>query len=209
MIEQKMLEDVTGEGAMRLEEAIRRKRARLDDESGRADVAMETAARIHIRPVQYGGSSSSLEVRLEPSRRREDEEQFGGDVVRARLQDPRGVVRTAEQARLQPREELEAALDSICKHVKELGALHVAESDVGEIFLHGRGTWLRQLVDRSAGRRYIAERPELVIGSPPSRRHSPWIKDEREARIQRIKQSVENTFSMNIHGELPRGTWTA
>ena len=32
-----------------------------------------------------------------------------------------------------------------------------------------------------------AERPELVIGSPPSRRHSPWIKDEREARIQGIK----------------------
>ena len=26
-----------------------------------------------------------------------------------------------------------------------------------------------------------AERPELVIGSPPSRRHSPWIKVEREA----------------------------
>ena len=32
-----------------------------------------------------------------------------------------------------------------------------------------------------------AERPELVIGSPPSRRHSPWIKDEREARLQGIK----------------------
>ena len=43
--EQKMLEDVTGEGAMRLEEAIRRRRARPDDESGRADVAMETAAK--------------------------------------------------------------------------------------------------------------------------------------------------------------------
>ena len=51
-IEQKMREDVTGEGAMRLEEAIRRKRARLDDESGRADVAMEVAARNPIRPVQ-------------------------------------------------------------------------------------------------------------------------------------------------------------
>ena len=44
-IEQKMLEGVTGAGAMRLEEAIRRKRARPDDESGRADVAMEVAAR--------------------------------------------------------------------------------------------------------------------------------------------------------------------
>ena len=44
-IEQKMLEDVTGEGAMRLEEAIKRKCARPDDESGRADVAMEVAAR--------------------------------------------------------------------------------------------------------------------------------------------------------------------
>ena len=28
--------------------------------------------------------------------------------------------RTAEEARLQPREELEAAVDSICKHVKDL-----------------------------------------------------------------------------------------
>ena len=141
-IEQKMLEDVTGEGAMRLEEAIRRKCARPDDESGRADVAMEVAARSPIRPVQYGGSSSSWEVRPEPSRRREAEEQLGGDVVRARLQNPQGVVRTAEQARLQPREELEAALDSICKYVKELGALHVAESDVGEIFLPGRSAKL-------------------------------------------------------------------
>ena len=42
-IEQKML-DVRGEVAMRLEEATRRKRARPDDESGRADVAMEVAA---------------------------------------------------------------------------------------------------------------------------------------------------------------------
>ena len=58
-MEQKMLEDVTGEGAMRLEEASRRKRARPDDESGRADVAMEVTARNPIRPVQYGGSSSS------------------------------------------------------------------------------------------------------------------------------------------------------
>ena len=61
-------------------------------------------------------------MRPEPSRRREAEEQLGGDVVRARLQNPQGVVRSAEQARLQPREELEAALDSICKHVKGLGA---------------------------------------------------------------------------------------
>ena len=55
-----------------------RKRARLDDESGRADVAMEVAARNPIRLVQYGGSSSSWEVRPEPSRRREAEEQLGG-----------------------------------------------------------------------------------------------------------------------------------
>ena len=140
-IEQKMPEDVTEE-AMRLEEAIRRKRARPDDESGREDVAMEVAARNPIRPVQHGGSSSSWKVRPEPSRRREAEEQLGGDVVRARLQDPWGVVRIAEEVRLQPREELEAAVDSICKHVKELGALHVAESDVGEIFLPGRSAEL-------------------------------------------------------------------
>ena len=36
-------------------------------------------------------------------------------------------MRTAEEARLQSREELEAAVDSMCKHAKELGALHVAE----------------------------------------------------------------------------------
>ena len=207
-IEKKMLEDVRGEGAVRLEEAIRRKRARPDDESGRADVAMEVAARNPIRPVQCGGSSSSLEARPEPSRRREAEEQLGGDVVRARFQDPHGVVRTAEQAQLQPREELEAALDSICKHVKELGALHVADSDVGEIFLPGRSAKLESafselpgaVVDfrfgwdlaSTAGRQECwktlhAERPELVIGSLPSRRHSPWIKDEREARIKAIK----------------------
>ena len=72
-IERKMLEDVTGEGAMRLEEATRRKRARLHDESGRADVAIETAAMNPIRLVQYGGSSSSWEVRPEPSRHREAE----------------------------------------------------------------------------------------------------------------------------------------
>ena len=203
-----MLEDVTGEGSMRLEEAIRRKRARLNDESGRRDVAMEVAARNPIRPVQYGGSSSPWEVRPEPSRCRDAEEQLGGDVVRARLQDPQGVVRTAEEARLKPREELEAAVDSICKHIKELEALHVAESDVGEMFLPGRsaklGSAFRELLGAVVDLRYgwdlasaagrqecfrtlHAERPELVIGSPPSRRHSPWIKDEREARVQVIR----------------------
>ena len=144
-------------------------------------------------------------MRPEPSRRRDAEEQLGGDVVRARLQDPQGVVRTVEEARLQPREELEAAVDSICKHAKELGVLHVAESDVGEIFLPGRsaklGSAFNELPDvvvelrcgwdlaSAAGRQECwrmlhAERPELVIGSPPSRRHSPWIKDERDARLQ-------------------------
>ena len=33
-------------------------------------------------------------------------------------------------------------MDSICKHVEELGALHVAESDVGEIILPGRSAKL-------------------------------------------------------------------
>ena len=89
-IEQKMLEDTTGEGAIRHEEAIRRKRARPDDEGGRPDVEMEGAARPPVRPVRYGGSSSSWEVRPELSRRRDAEEQLGGDVVRARLQDPQG-----------------------------------------------------------------------------------------------------------------------
>ena len=65
-IEQKMLEDVTREGAVRLEGAIRRKRARPDDESGRADVAMEMAARIQfvlfnmVVPVRRGRRDQSL-----------------------------------------------------------------------------------------------------------------------------------------------------
>ena len=103
------------------------------------------------------------------------------------------VVRTAEEARLQPREELEAAVDSFCKHVKELGALHVAESHIGEIFLPGRSTKLGSafselpgaVVDlrygwdlaSAAGRQECwktlhAERPELVIGSPHVKRDS-------------------------------------
>ena len=154
-IEQKMLEDVTGEGAMRLEGAIRRKRERPDDGSGRADVGMEVAARNPIRLVQYGSSSSSWEVRPEPSRRRDTEEQLGGDVVRARLQDPQGAVRSPEEARLQLREELEAAVGSICKHVKELGALHVAESfselPGAPLDFRYDGTWPWRPVDRSAG----------------------------------------------------------
>ena len=116
----------------------RRKRARPDDEGGRPDVEMEGAARPPVRPFRHGGSSSSWEVRPELSQRRDAEEQLGGDVVRARLQYPQGVVRSAEEARLQSREELEAAVDSIYQHAKELGALHVPEADVGEIFLPGR-----------------------------------------------------------------------
>ena len=116
-----MLEDVTGEGAMRTEEAIRRKRATPDDESGRPHVAMEVAARNPNRPFQYGGSSSSWEVRPEPSRRRDAEEQLGGDVVRERLQDPQAL---CEQER---RRGYSLVRSSICKHGRELGALHVAE----------------------------------------------------------------------------------
>ena len=136
-------------------------------------------------------------MRPEPSRRREAEEQLGGDVVRARLQDPQGVVRTAEEARLQPREELEAAVDCMWQNRMS-----------GRFFLPGRSAKLGSafseipgaVVDlrygwdlaSAAGRQECwktlhAERPELVIGSPPSRRHSPWIKDEREARLQGIK----------------------
>ena len=132
-----------------------------------------------VVPVRRG------RVRPEPSRRRDLEEQLGGDVVRARLQDPQDLVRTAEEARLQPREELEAAVDSICKHARELGALHVAEPDVGEICLPGRSAKLVSafselpgaVVDlrygwdlaSAAGRQecwrtLLAERPELVIG---------------------------------------------
>ena len=60
-------------------------------------------------------------------------------------------MRTAEQARLYPREELEAALDSICKHVKELGSLHVAESDVGEMFMPGRSATLGSALSELTG----------------------------------------------------------
>ena len=71
------------------------------------------------------------------------------------------------------------------------------------------GTWPRRPVDRSAGGRLHAERPQLVIGSPPSRMHSPWIEDEREARLQGIKRAVYRwqtelgvtLSSTNIHEE--------
>ena len=117
-------------------------------------------------------------------------------------------MRSAEEARLQSREELEAAADSFCKHAKELGALHVAEADVGEIFLPGRSAKLESAFSELSGavvdlrygwdmasaagrqecrRTLHAERRELVIGSPPSGRHSPWVKDEREARLQEVK----------------------
>ena len=87
-IEQRMLEDTTGEGAIRIEEANRRKRARPDDEGGRPDVEMVEAA---TTPVQYGGSSSSQEERPGfPRRKNVEGEQLGGDVVRAKLRDPQG-----------------------------------------------------------------------------------------------------------------------
>ena len=164
---------------------------------------MEVAARNPICPVQYGGSSTARDVRPEPSRRREAEEQLGGDVFRARLQDPEGVVRTAEEALQQPREELEYAVDSICKHIKELGALQIqmserfscqdvrrssgAYSASSQVRLWTCGmvkTWPRRMV---AGRRYMQSVLKLVIGSPPSGKHPPWIKDEREAPLQGIK----------------------
>ena len=166
-----MLEDVTGEGAMRLEEAIRRKRARPDDESGRADVAMEVAARNPIRPVQYGGSSSSWEVRPEPSRRRESEEQLGGDVVRARLQDPQGVLCVQQRRRGYRRVKSSRLLWTQSASTSKSWAR--CTSDVGRIFVRRSwgahsassqvrlwtcgmdGTWPRRLVDRSAGRRYM------------------------------------------------------
>ena len=76
-------------------------------------------------------------MRPELSWRRDAKEQLGGDVVRARVQYPQGVGRSAEEARLQSREEFEAAVDSIYQHAKELGALHVAEADVGRSFCQG------------------------------------------------------------------------
>ena len=176
-------------------------------------------------------------MRPEPSRRREAEEQIGGDVVRARLQDPQAVVRTAEEARLQPHEELEAAVDLIYKHVKELGALHVAESDVGEIFLPGRSAKLGRAPSASsqvrlwtcgcgwdlasaAGRQECwktlhAERPRVAFTLDQRRtsKRDSRGSNKRTFAVRRLsmanKQSVEYTFSTNIHGELPRGTWTA
>ena len=154
-----------------------------------------------IRPAQYGmvSSSSSWEVRPEPSRRRDAEEQLGGDVVRARLQDPQGVVRTAEEARLQPREEFEVSTSKSwvrctwqnrtsgrfsCLGVRRSLGVHSVNFQM-QLWTCGMdGTWPRRLVDR---RTLHAERPESVIGPPPSRRHSLWIKDEREARLQEIK----------------------
>ena len=186
---------------MRLEEAIRRKRARPDDESGRADVAMEVAARNPIRPVQYGGSSSSWEVRPEPSRRRESEEQLGGDVVRARLQDPQGVLCVQQRRRGYRRVKSSRLLwtrsastsKSWARCTSDVGRrsakLESAFSELPGAVVDLRYGWdLASAAGRQECWRTLhAERPELVIGSPPSRRHSPWIKDEREARLQGIK----------------------
>ena len=153
-------------------------------------------------------------------------------------------MRTAEEARLQPREELEAAVDSFCKHIRELGALHVAASDVGDIFLSGCSAKLGSafselpgaVVDlrygwdlaSAAGRQECwetlhAERPELVIRSPASRRHSlgSMANVKRDSRgsnkllnfccaVYRWQtERGVHLLSTNIHGELPRGTWTA
>ena len=135
-------------------------------------------------------------------------------------------LRTAEEARLQPREELEAAVGSICEHVKELGALHVAESDIGGDILAWAfgevGSTFSELPGAVVDPRYgwdlasatgrqecwktlHAERPELVIGSPPGRRHSPWIKDEREARLQVFKHL--NFCCAIYRWQTERGVW--
>ena len=166
---------------------------------------MEVAARNPIRPVQYGGSSSSWEVRPEPSRRREAEEQLGGDVVRARLQNLQGVVRTAEEARPQPPEELEAAVDSICKHVKEPGCtwqnrmsgdfLARAFGEVGERIQRaprcgcgpavwmgfGFGGWSTGVLED------VTCRASRIGDRITAAESKPWIKDEREARLQGTK----------------------
>ena len=119
-------------------------------------------------------------------------EQLGGDVVRARLQDPQGVVRTAEQAQLQPREELEAALDSICKHVKELGALHVAG-------IRCRGDFVARAFGEIGECNQRAPRCGCGLAVWLGLGFGSWStgvledvtcrtsKDEREARIQGIK----------------------
>ena len=80
----------------------------------------------------------------------------------------KGVVRTAEQAQLQPLEELEAALDSICKAwqnrtsgrfscqgVRRSWRAPSASSQVRLWTCGLDGTWPRRPVDRSAGRRYM------------------------------------------------------
>ena len=83
------------------------------------------------------------------------------------------------------------------------------------------GIWLRQLVDGSAGRRYMqnVQRWWLdrlrVEGIHPGQKMNVK-RESKESNTWTFaapsidgKQSVEYTFSMNIHGELPRGTWTA
>ena len=153
---------------MRLEEAIRRKRARPDDEGGRPDVAMEVAAR---HPFQHGGSSSSWEVRPEPSRRRDAEEQLGGDVVTARLQDPQGVVRRRGNSRVKSSRPLWTRSASMprswvrctwqnrtsvrfsCQDVRRSWRAPSASSQVRLWTCGMDGTWPRRAVDRSAGGR--------------------------------------------------------
>ena len=87
-IEQKMLRTSQVKGQCALKRQSGENVQGLMMRAAEQTLAMEVAARNPIRPVQFGGSSSSWEVRPEPSRRREAEEQLGGDVVRARLQNP-------------------------------------------------------------------------------------------------------------------------
>ena len=155
----------------------------------------------------------------EPSRRRDAEEQLGGDVVRARLQDPQGVVRTVEEARLQPREELGAAVDSICKHARSWGAPSASSQVLFwtcgvEPGLGGRSTGVLEDVTCGVSRFgdwITAESKASTLDQRRTRSASPGDQTPQHFAVPSIdgRQSVEYTFSTNIHGELPRGTCTA
>ena len=166
-IEQKMLEDVTGEGAMRLEEATRRKRARPDDESGRADVAMEVAARY---PIRRGRGDQSLRGAGKlRSNLVETWSEQGCRILKVLcIQQRRRVYSLVMSLRplwIQSVSMLKSwvhctwqnrmSVRISCQGVRRSWGAHSASSQVRLWTCGMDGTWNRQLVDRSAGKRYM------------------------------------------------------
>ena len=130
-IEQKVLEDVTGEGAMRLERQsgenlqglMMKRQSRRGDGGG----SKESHSSCSIWWFQFvvGGETRAFAAQ-------EAEEQLGGDVVRASCRILRVLcVQKRRRGYSLVKSSRPLWIQSVSMS-KELGALHVAESDVGE-----------------------------------------------------------------------------